>query len=82
MVWETNKWYMHKPESILENETLKVLWDFAIQTDHLISARRPDLVIVDKKKEPALVVDFASLADHKVKLKEKQDIYTKTLLEY
>ena len=40
------KWYMHKPESILENETLEILWDIEIQTDYLISARRPDLVIV------------------------------------
>ena len=39
---------MHNPESILENETHKVLWGFKMQTDLLISARRPDLVIVNK----------------------------------
>ena len=33
---------MHNPESALENETHKFLSDFEIQTDHLISARRPD----------------------------------------
>ena len=32
----TKKWYMHNPESVPENETHKVLWDFEIQTDHLI----------------------------------------------
>ena len=32
---------MHKPKSVLENETHKILWNFEIQTDHLISARRP-----------------------------------------
>ena len=36
----TNKWYMHNWECILENETHKHLWDFKIQTDHLIPARR------------------------------------------
>ena len=41
---------MHNPESVLENETPKILWDFEIQMDHLISARRLDLVIVKKKK--------------------------------
>ena len=46
----TTKWYTHKPESILENETHKLLWDFEIQTDHLILARRLDLVIINKKK--------------------------------
>ena len=45
----TSKCYMHYPESVLENETHKLLWDFEIQTDHIISARRPDLVI--KKRE-------------------------------
>ena len=32
------------------NECSKLApWDFEIQMDHLISARRPDLVIVNKK---------------------------------
>ena len=29
-----------KPESVLENKTHRILWDFVIQTDHLILARR------------------------------------------
>ena len=41
---------MHNPESILESEMHKLLWDFEIQKDHLISARRPDLEIVNKKE--------------------------------
>ena len=45
------KWYMQHPESVLENETHKVHWDFEIQTDYPISARRPDLVRVKKKKK-------------------------------
>ena len=47
----TNKWYMHTPASVLENDTYKLLWDFDIQTDHLISARRPHLIIINNKKE-------------------------------
>ena len=46
----TNKWYMHNPASVLENGSHKLLWDFDIQTEHLISARRPDLIIINKKK--------------------------------
>ena len=41
---------MYKPESVLENEMHKTLWDIEVQTNHLISARRPDLVIVQKKR--------------------------------
>ena len=47
---KTNKWYMHDPESIIENETHKLRGVFEIQTDHLISARRPEQVIVNKKE--------------------------------
>ena len=42
-----NKWYMHNPEPVLENDTHKLQWDFDIQTDHLISARRPGLIIIN-----------------------------------
>ena len=44
---------MHNPASVLENNTLKLLWDFDIHTDHLISARRPDVIIINKKSELA-----------------------------
>ena len=46
----TNKWYMHNPAPVLENDSHKLLWDFNIQTDHLIAPRRPDLIIINKKK--------------------------------
>ena len=42
---------MHNPAPVLENDTYKLLWDFAIQADHLISARRQDLIIINNKKE-------------------------------
>ena len=48
---------MHNPAPILENDTHKLQWDFDIQTDHLISARRPDLIIINKKKR-----EFAKLS--------------------
>ena len=41
---------MHNPTSVLENETHKILWNFVIQTDYLISARRPDIIIIEKKE--------------------------------
>ena len=71
--WELSKrfkWYMYNPESILENETHKLPWDFDIQKNHVISARRPHLVIINKKERTSRTVDFAVQADHRVKLKE------------
>ena len=74
----TNKWYIHNPASGLENDTHKLQWDFDIHTDHLISAGRPDLIIINKKKKRICkIVDFAVPADHRIKLKEseKKDKY-------
>ena len=54
--------------------------DFEIKTDHLILARRPELVIVikkKKKKRTCRIVHSAVQADHRVKLmeSEKNDKY-------
>ena len=43
-----------------------------IQTDTVISARRPDLVIVNKKKRTCWIEDFAVPEDHRVKIKESE----------
>ena len=49
---------MHNPAPVLENATHTLLWDFNIQTDHLTPARRPDLIIINKKKRTCKIVDL------------------------
>ena len=68
---------MHKPAPVLENDTHKLPWDFDIHTDHLITARRPDLIVINKKKRTRKIFDFAVPGDHRIKLKEceKKDKY-------
>ena len=56
---QTIESYMHKPESTLENGLHKILWDFEMQTDHLFQLRRPDLELINKKKENLLVGKFS-----------------------
>ena len=62
--YQTNKWYTHNPASVLENDTHKLLWGFDIQVDHLISARRPELIVINKNKRTCKIVDFPVSADH------------------
>ena len=64
-----------QPSTCPRNDTHKLLWDFDIQTDHQISARRQDLTIINKKI--CKIVDFSVPADHRIKLKEceKRDKY-------
>ena len=68
----TNKWYMHNPAAVLENDTHKLIWDFNIHADHLTSARRSDLIIINKKKRTCKIVNFAVPAGYKIKLKERE----------
>ena len=46
-------------------------------SDHLIPAKRPDFIIINKKKRTCKIVDFAVPADHRIKKKEceKKDKY-------
>ena len=72
---------MHNPLAVLENDSYKLLLDFDIQTDHLISARWPDLIVNKKKKKKrkrtCKIVNFAVPVDSRIKLKEceKKDKY-------
>ena len=57
--------------------THKLLWDFDIHTDLLISARRPDLIIINKKKENLQNCQLCCPGRPQKKLKEceKKDKY-------
>ena len=62
---------MHNPVSVPENDTHKFLCDFDIRTNELFSARRPYLIIINKKKVRICnIVDFAVPVYHRIKLKE------------
>ena len=52
----------------------KILKDFEIQTDHLILARTPDLMLSNKKKRTCRLIDFAVQENHKLWIKEKDNI--------
>ena len=59
---------MDKLESVLEKESHEFLWDFKIQTDHPISARKSTLVLINKKKRTCQLVVLAVAADNIVKI--------------
>ena len=58
-------------QSVCENEEYKISWDFSIQTDHIIKARSPDMIIVEKKNNKCQIIDFAVPFDTRVDEKEK-----------
>ena len=69
--WELCKWlkfghannfFTHKPESVHENVTHKIFWDFEIQTDHQILTRRQDLLLINKKKSSLAIKKYTNLS--------------------
>ena len=74
---------MLNPAAVLENDTQNLLWDFDIHTDQPISARRPERIVINKKRS-CKIVDFAVLTDHRIKLKEseKKDKYLDLVREF
>ena len=59
---------------MVENEQFKILWDFNIFCHHIIRARRPDLIVVDKLKNLVTLVDVSIPADKRITEKEEEKI--------
>jgi len=65
-------WYDHTAEKVLENEKVKILWDFSIETDYVIQARRPDIVVKDKEMNHTWIIDIAMPGDARIEEKEEK----------
>ena len=48
--------------------------NFNIQTDHVIKARRPDMIVVEKVKKTCTIIDFAIPYNSRVNNKEMERI--------
>ena len=67
------KWYEHCPKGALEDD-VKLIWDINIQCDDVIEARKPDLILVDKKAKSSVITDVAIPGDCRIREKEIQKI--------
>ena len=64
----------HRLDGVIENESVKILWDMTIQCDHLVEARRQDILVLEKDSKKTLIINIASFGDHKVVEKESEKI--------
>ena len=64
------KWYEHHSEAGIENYSCEILWHFTVQTDHFITARRLDMIFIDKEHHKCQIIDFAIPYDARVDDKE------------
>ena len=59
---------------MLETDRIKVLWDFNIQCDHIIEARRPNIVIVEREEKMCKIIDIAIPRVSRLAEKEREKV--------
>src|ERR1700755_398072 len=68
----TNNRWEHIVDKVVENENVKILWDFRLQTDKILAHNTPDLTVIEKKK--VWLIDIAIPGDSRVEEKELEKI--------
>ena len=70
-------------ETVLENGTSKILWDFSIYTDWAIHHGCSNIVLIDKVDSRVKIIDIAVLWDANIESKygEKVDQYKYLAIE-
>ena len=51
---------------------MKVLWDINVQDDNMTEARRPDIILIDEKKQWGIIIDIDVPANVRVEEKERE----------
>ena len=78
----TEKWYLHKPNKVLEYENCNILWNFPIQTDKILEHNRPDITVIDNKNNKCVLIDPAWLFDTCIENKEEEKCQNYSELKY
>ena len=68
------KWYEHCPEGVVDDDDVKLIRYINIQCDNVMEARRPDLILVDKKAKSCVIIDVAIPGDCRIREKEIKKI--------
>ena len=58
----------------MEDDDVRLIWYINVQCDNVIEARRPDLILVDKKAKSCLIIDVAIPGDCRIREKEIEKI--------
>ena len=54
-----------------------MLWNFNVQSDRMVEARRPDIIFVDKQAKEAKIIDITLSGDARVKTKNWRKVMEK-----
>ena len=62
----------HTPHSVIENDEVKIIWDFTVQCDRYVQNQRPDIVVIEKSKQECMIIEIAVPNDERVGSKEQK----------
>ena len=63
--------YYGREHPVMENDEVKILWDFNVESEQVIVHRRPHIVLLEKKEKNTLLIDVAVPGD--VRVEEKRE---------
>ena len=75
-------WYQHQPKVVEQNDRVRILWNFPVQTDHRLQHNKPDIIVIDKVNKTANIIDVAIPIDYRIaqkrleKLRKYSDLST------
>ena len=69
----TEKWYENVPQRAVKNKEVKVFWDIIVPCDNIIEARRPDIIVIDKKEWKGIIINIVVSADIRIEEKEREE---------
>ena len=68
---KVEKWYIHKPDQLLDSEDCKILRDFPVQTDKTLEHNRSNITIIEKTSKKCLLIDPTCPFDIHIEAKEE-----------
>jgi hypothetical protein len=68
----TENWYSHIPKPVCHHEDITVLWNQGIQTDRVVLANRPNIIIKNTKDKICFLINVAIPWDRNVIEKESE----------
>ena len=70
----SDKWWKHNVKKVLQNEEVKILWNFKIQTGKHLAHNLPDITVVEKKQ--MFLIHAAIPGDSRTNQKEVESTKT------
>ena len=53
----SEKWYEHQPSTVVDTDTVTILWDMPVNTDRELKANKPDIIVKDKKEKRCMIIE-------------------------